>query len=391
MGGKTLAAPGRSHGRIRALLLAVLAAAAMPGPTHAGEAGGAAGKLFVDVSEADYIEVVDLATRKVVDKIVVGQRPHGVAFHRHRIDGRLYDLLYVTVEEAGELVVVDAASHRVLARLPVGKVPNQLTLTRDGRFAYVPLRGEAKVAVVEVTLEPPEGQAPAAADSSVAVRLKLLQRIPIGEWPHNSYTGRATGRVFVTSFRGKKIHVFHPGSHELLFEIEFPGEVRPVALTRDETRAYVAQSDFHGLVAVDVPARKVVQRVRLPALPPDTPEPFLKTYVHGLALSPDERELWVTSCAGAAVYVYSLPGLELKGKVPTGRFPHWFAWQPPTDSAAAESQSGWLLWVSEMDSDQVSAIDPATRRVVSTVRTGAAPRRIVVAPPPAKSNAEPPQ
>jgi YVTN family beta-propeller protein len=320
-----------------------------------------AGKLFVDTSGADYIEVVDLASRRLVDKVRVGAHPHGLAFFRHQLGGRSYDLLYVTVESTGELVVLDTTTHRELARLPVGKVPNQLTLTRDGRFAYIPLRDEAQVAIIEVTLEP--------AGTTPRVGLRRLKRLPIGEWPHNSYTGARTGHLYVTSFRGGSIHVFDPARHEQLYEIPFPGEVRPVALARDESRAYVAESNFHGFLVVDVAARSVTARVELPPL--DTPEPFLRTYVHGLTLSADERELWVTSCAGAAVYVYSLPNLKLQARVATGKFPHWFAWEP----------DGRVLWVSQMESDQVSAIDTATRTVLATLKTGPAPRRIVVAPP----------
>jgi YVTN family beta-propeller protein len=335
----------------------------------------------VDVSEADYLEVVDLGKREVVDKIVVGKHPHGLAAARRMIAGRAYDLLYVTVEDTGELVIVDAQSHRILGRARVGKEPNELTLTQDGKFAYVPLRGEGTVAAVELEIAPrtPQGSRNEPGGVPFEVRPKVVKQIAIGEWPHNSYTGQTTGRIYVTSFRGKKIHVFDPKSQVMLFEMEFPGEVRPVALTKDETRAYVALSDFHGFVIADMQQRKVIQRVELPLLPAGTPEPFLKTYVHGLALSPDERELWVTSCAGAAVYVYSLPDTKLLAKIPTGKFPHWFAWQPPVHSTQGKS-TGALLWVSQMDSNQVSALDPATRKVVATISTGPAPKRIVVVP-----------
>ncbi len=362
------------------LLLLILLVMVLALSTDGQDSGGlnSAGHLFVDVSGADYIQVIQLATRRVVDKIVVGEHPHGLAWARGAIDGQTYECLYVTVEGTGELVIVDARSHKIRGRVRVGRVPNQLTVTRDGRFAYVPLRAEAKVAVVELgaelktELDPKTGNK----EAKIEHHPKVIKQIPIGEWPHNAYTGATTGRIYVTSFLGKKIHVFDPNRHELLFEIQFPGEVRPVVLTRDERRAYVAQSGFHGFLVADIEQRKVVARVELPPLPPDTPEPYLNTYVHGLTLSPDERELWVASCPGAAVYVYSLPDLKLQAKVPTGKFPHWFAWQPPP-SRAQKNNEGWLLWVSQMDSNEVSALNPTTRKVVATVPTGPAPRRIV--------------
>ena len=223
---------------------------------------------------------------------------------------------------------------------------------------------------METRLRPPYTQAPEIL--FIRHRPAVIKRMPIGEWPHNAYTGQTTGRVYVTSFKGKKIHVFDPKKkHELVYEMEFPGEVRPMALSWDETRAYVAQSGFHGFLVADLVERKVIERVELPALPEGTPVPYLNTYVHGLTLSPDEKELWVTSCAGAAVYVYSVPELKLRGKVATGKFPHWFAWERRDDDS-------WLLWVSQMESNQVSAIDPVKREVVATIPTGPAPRRIAI-------------
>ncbi|HEV8384455.1 MAG TPA: hypothetical protein VGQ11_06245, partial [Candidatus Acidoferrales bacterium] len=117
-------------------------------------AAASAGELFVDVSAADYLQVVDLGTRRVVDKIVVGMHPHGLAVTRRVVAGKSHDLLLVTVEETGELVVVDARSHKILGRVAVGEKPNELTVTKDGKFAYVPLQGESKVAIVELGVEP---------------------------------------------------------------------------------------------------------------------------------------------------------------------------------------------------------------------------------------------
>ncbi len=55
------------------------------------------------------------------------------------------------------------------------------------------------------------------------------------------------------------------------------------------------------------------------------------------------------------------------------------AWQPPSSAQQGKS-SGWLLWVSEMDSNRVSALDPVTRQVVASIPTGPMPRRIAIAP-----------
>lgn len=356
----------------RALIgLPVIAFLALAGCAPVEREAVRAGKLFVDVAVEDYIQVIDLATHATLDKIVVGDRPHGLVYKRVTIEGRAFDLIFVTVETAGEFVVLDAWSHKELARVRVGEVPNELTITRDNRFAYVPLRGEAKVVVVELNFSVASGEA--------AADLKLIKTHDVGEAPHNSYTGATSGLVYVTTIQGQTVYIFDPETHERVGEMKFPGDVRPVALTRDESMAYVALSGLQGFVEADMRERKVTAQVDLPELPEGTPVPYLNTYVHGVTLSPDESTVWLANCPGGAVYAYSIPELEQVAKVEVGEYPHWFAWQPPMADGLTDE---WRLWVSEMDANTVSAIDPATFEIVATVHTGPQPRRIVVVPPP---------
>ncbi len=174
--------------------------------------------------------------------------------------------------------------------------------------------------------------------------------------------------MYVTAFRGGKIHVYNPAGHQQLYEIAFPEEeVRPLAITRDQKTIYAALSKLHGFVVVDAAQRKEVRRVKLPALPPGTPRPFLDTYTHGLILSPDEKELWVTSCPGNRIYVFSVPGLEPLGSVEVGTFPNWLTFRP----------DGKVLFASNQGSNSVSAIDAASRKVVATLPAGQAPKRLL--------------
>jgi DNA-binding beta-propeller fold protein YncE len=366
-------------------------------------------RLFVGTRGADYIEVFDLASRSFLDRIPVGRRPHGLALGQPFLAmGRWYQFLYVTVEETGELVIVDALENAVFARTRVGRTPHQLTVTRDGLTTYIPLRDDAAVAVAQLNTEvmaietvKTTGRTTTGKSASFVLepRPRLVKRLETGEWPYNAYTGATTGRIYVTHMRGKKITVLDPTTQETLYEVELPGEVRPLALTRDETRAYAALSGRNGFVVVDLAERKVVRQVELPALPANRLRLQDDTIVHGMAISPDDRELWVANAAGGAVYVYSVPELQLKMKIPMGGGPWWFAWQPPPPARAVEPRRasasapppeapappaypvGWRLWVSRTAADSVSAIDPATGKVVGTFQTGPVPRSILVLSP----------
>jgi len=118
-----------------------------------------------------------------------------------------------------------------------------------------------------------------------------------------------------------------------------------------------------------VPGRKVVAKVELPRLPPDVKFPVANTPSHGLALTPDEKELRVASCGTDTVYVYDTQGKKTVGKAGTGKGPAWLTFSP----------DGKYCCVSNVLSDDVSIIDAAKRREVARIKVGKMPKRLVVA------------
>ncbi len=140
-------------------------------------------------------------------------------------------------------------------------------------------------------------------------------------------------------------------------------------MTRDEKTLYCQLSDLHGFVVADVPARKVIAKVELPPLPTGVQFPVPNTPSHGLELTPDERELWATSCGTETVYVYDTARKAIVGKVRTGNGPAWLTFSP----------DGKYCCVSNVLSDDVSIIDAAKRQEVARVKVGKMPKRLVVA------------
>jgi YVTN family beta-propeller protein len=140
-------------------------------------------------------------------------------------------------------------------------------------------------------------------------------------------------------------------------------------VTHDEKTLYCQLSDLHGFVIADVPGRKVVAKVELSPLPPSVKFPVAHTPSHGLELTPDGKELWVTSCGTDTVYVYDTAGKKVVGKVGTGKGPAWLTFSP----------DGKYCCVSNVLGDDVSILDAARRREVARVKVGKMPKRLVVA------------
>lgn len=304
-------------------------------------------KLYVDNSEGADLTVIDPTNFHMLGAIKVGHKPHGLAASPQE------DRLYVSVESTNSLLALDTSTDRIVGKTAVSGRPNQITVTANGKFVYVPLRDAAAVDIVETG------------------SMKVIKHIGLRESPHNAYTSANGQHVYVTTIEGKTIFVFDPASHTIVSEIEPGGKVRPIALTKDESLMYVALSELHGFAVVSISQRKTLRKVMLPPLPPETPRPYLDTYTHGLALTPDERELWVTSCPGAALYAYSVPDLKLRAKVDVGKFPNWLAF----------TRDGKTLFVSNTESDTVSAIDVLNKKVLATIPVGKAPKRLLVVMP----------
>jgi YVTN family beta-propeller protein len=327
------------------LVLVAAMTLVLPG-LRAGEPAKRAMKLYVTNSAGDSIHVIDLGTLKVSGEIKTAALPHGAAVSA---DGQR---LFCTVESDHTLLVIDTATDRALKTIKLTERPNQCAVTPDGKWVGVPIRGGDSVDLVDVA----QG--------------KVVKSLPI-KAPHNCYNAGRNDRIFVTSMGENLVRLIDLKSLTYVAEVPVGGVPRPLAVTRDEKTLYCALSDLHGFVVADIPRREVVAKVLLPALPADVKFPVPNTPTHGLELSPDEKELWVTSCGTDTVYVYDTQTKKVVGKVGVGQGPNWVTFSP----------DGKYCCVSNVLSDDVSIVDRARRQEVARLKVGKGPKRLVVAAP----------
>jgi len=311
------------------------------------EAAAQNARLYVDNSAGNDITVIDLKSMKPVDDIQVGEKVHGLAVQG---DGRR---LFATAESDNTLREIDTATDKIVATIKLTGHPNQCAVTPDGRYAVVPIRDHDAADIIDVR------------------RKKVVKTLPIRE-PHNAYDAGSNRFVFVSSMGGEEIDIIDLTKMDYAAHIPVGGVPRPYVVTPDGGTMYVALSNLHGFVKVDVPQKRILQRVVMPA---DHPTPRVRqfepadTLTHGLALSPDGTELWVTSLLDNSLYIYDVAGDKIVGKVQVGDGPNWVAFSP----------DGRYVSVSNTDSDDVSIIDVKTRGEVARVKVGKAPKRIVTA------------
>jgi len=299
-------------------------------------------KAYVTNSLGDDITMIDLGTLKAAGSIKVGKRVHGVCAPA---DG---SKLFTTVEAERALKVIDTSTNEVTATIALSGVPNECAATPDGHYVAVPLRVGDKVAIIDMRAG------------------KVVKELPV-KTPHNCYNTGSNDVMYVSSMGDNQIDRIDLKTMEYTDKIPVGGIPRPYAVTRNEKTLYVALSDFHGFEIVNAADKKEIARVDLPPAPPADCELEPHTETHGLALSPSEKELWVTSLADGGVYAYDIATKKFSAEILTGTCPNWIGISP----------DGKYVTVSNSGSNNAAVIDAKSRQVLATVKTGEGPKRLL--------------
>jgi YVTN family beta-propeller protein len=307
-------------------------------------------RLYVGNSRGDDISIIDLASLKVTGTIKAAERVHGICV---RGDGRR---LFATVETDHTLRIIDTATQQTIGTVKLTGRPNQCAVTPDGKYIVVPIRDGDSVDIVDVGKQ------------------QIVKTLPIKE-PHNALNAGSNRYIYVSSMGSDEIDVIDLEKMEFAAHIPAGGRPRPYVVSADGNTMYVAVADLHGFVIVDIPQRKVMDRVEIPSQHPslrqlryETPD----TLTHGLALTPDGSELWVSSLLDDAMYIYDIKAKKVTGRVGTGEGPNWIVFTP----------DGKYACISNTDTDDVSIIDVKARREVTRVKVGKVPKRLAVASTP---------
>ena len=303
-------------------------------------------RLYVGNSEGDDVSVIDLKTLNTVDDIRMAHNVHGLAI---QADGRR---LFATIESDSTLRVVDTATNREIAAIKLTGRPNQCAVTPNGHVVAVPIRDKNAVDIVDVEQQ------------------RVVKTLPLSQ-PHNAFNAGSNRYLFVSSMGTKQINVIDLTTMAYSSKVTVGGIPRPYVVTPDGATMYVAVTDLHGFMKVDVASGKI-ERVEMPAenhTPKQRPYEPSNTLTHGLALSPDGSELWVTSLLDDSLYVYDVKADKITGRVQVGDGPNWVTFSP----------DGKYVCVSNTGTDDVSIIDVRARREVKRVKVGKAPKRVVAA------------
>lgn len=322
------------------LLLTLLFSLTMTGVGSAATSGST--RIYVTNSLGNDITVIDVASRKVIGDIEVGRAVHGICAPA---DGRR---LFTTVESEKNLKIIDTATHAIVDAITLTGRPNQCACTPDGHYVAVPIRDSNSVDIVDIEQK------------------KVVKVLPV-RLPHNSYDADNNEQIFVSSMGDRQIDLIDLNKMDYAEKVPVGGVPRPYAVSKNGKFLYSALTDLHGFVIASIPEQKVIARVNLPPAPQSDCVLEPHTPTHGIELSPDDKELWVTSLADSGVYVYDIATKKLSSEIPVGKCPNWITVSP----------DGKYVAVSNSGSNDCSIIDTRTRQEIARLKVGKGPKRLL--------------
>jgi YVTN family beta-propeller protein len=228
-------------------------------------------------SAGDNIHIIDPETNTVIGEIKGIDVNHGAAAAP---DG---SRLYVTNEAFHTLDVADLKTMKVTKKIPLSGRPNNVAIGKDGRRVYV------AVAV-----------APGAVDVIDTATLEKAKSIPIRGAVHNTYVTPDGKYVIAGSIQGRTLTAIDAQTEKVAWVHEFDLGVRPMAFSQNPDGStkwiFTQLSNLNGFAVLDFQTRKVLHRISHPEQAPGkTPVTFGGNASHGIAVTPDQRTLIVTS------------------------------------------------------------------------------------------------
>lgn len=214
---------------------------------------------------------------------------------------------------------------------------DRLSITPDGKTLYVPSFEKDHWLVVD------------AANGDVVKKLVLNSRA------HNTIISPDGGEAYLAGLGSPFLAVADARTHLLKRSVgPFSGAVRPFTVNGSLTRVYANVNDLLGFEIGDLQTGRVLQRIEVTGVEKGA----VKRHgcpSHGIALSPDEKELWLADGHNSLLHVFDLTGgmVRQRQSIPMRDQPGWITF----------SLDGKLVYPSTGE-----IIDAATKKIVTTLQ-----------------------
>jgi DNA-binding beta-propeller fold protein YncE len=300
--------------------------AAVPGVSNDEQFGGI-GVLVFDADNGHKfvwrIETWETYRREAIEPI------KGIA--AHAATGRLY------VSSTRRLVAFDLATDKLVWQKGYdADCCDRMAVSTDGKTLYVPAFNLPKWYVVDATTG------------------NVITTIVTEGEAHNTIYSPHTGRVYLASLRTSTMAVVDSKTNQVVKRVgPFSNQIRPFAINGKETLVYVNVNELLGVAVGDLQTGTVLHEVSAPGFAKGKPRAH-GTVSHGIALTYDEKEVWVADGPNHQAHIFDATTMPPKYK----------------ESVRLRAESGWLTCSIDgklMYPSSGEVIDIASRKVVATL------------------------
>jgi DNA-binding beta-propeller fold protein YncE len=245
--------------------------------------------------------------------------------------GRFY------ISTTRRLAAIDLKTDRILwEKSYEGHCCDRMAVSPDGQTIYAPAFGNAKWYVIS------------------AATGELRTAIRVTGWPRQTIYSRDGKHTYLAAWESPILSVIDAASHEVVRTVgPFSDSLCPFTLNARGTLAFANVDGLVGFEVGDLQTGLIIDRVAVDGYDKDAAAKY-ECPSHGIAFTPDERELWVADGVQNRLRVFdasvyppaALTAIELSAQ------PRWIAFS--SDGRYAYSSTG-------------DVVDAATRKIVGAL------------------------
>ena len=302
------------------------------------------GFIYVVNEDEDTVSVIEPNTNSVVSTLAVGAWPH---YASTSPDGKR---VYVSNGEENSISVIDSATNQVVSTIQLREEgepgdPQEIVISPEGRFAYVPMYDTDEVIVIDVISE------------------VLLESVPVGESPISISLSRDGKQCYVVCIHDPMASVIDTTTNRVITTFHTGEGAAGIDVSPDGSYLYLGGHGMgmwqamgeknRDIRKIDTTTFEQLALIRCGIMP------------IGVRFSPDGTFAAVVSHGSGELHIIDSTTDEAT-RIKVGNNCY----------ATAISADGRWVYVTNKDDDTLSVVDAVAKKVVATIPVGHKPKGV---------------
>jgi YVTN family beta-propeller protein len=257
--------------------------------------------------------------------------------------------LLVLNKEDATLAIVDPASGKVLGTVPTGQGPHELVTSADGTLAFASNYGTG----------PAPGHTISMIDLASQKELRRIDIAPLSR-PHG--LAFANGKLYFSAEADKQIARYDPATNRVDWQFDTgQAGTHMVLPTRDARTIFTSNIGSDSVSLIQQGANGQWMQTVIPV--GKGPE--------GIALAPNEREVWSAHSRDGGVSVIDVPAKKVTHTINVGT---------KRSNRIKLTPDGKFALISDLDAGDLVVLDTAAHKEFKRIPLGKSPEGILITP-----------